>query len=44
MLCYDLEGWVGREAHEGGDMCTVQLIDIVVQEKLTQHCKEIILL
>ena len=49
MLCDDLEGWDkegGREAQEGGDMGTyvyVQLIHFVVQQKLTQHCKAIIL-
>ena len=38
-------GWggvVGKEAQEGGDICIVLLIHIV-QQKLTQHCKAIIL-
>ena len=49
MLCDDLEGWDregGREAQEGGDMgmyVYVQLTRFVVQQKLTQHCKTIIL-
>ena len=49
MLCDDLEGWDkegGREAQEGGDMGTyvyVQLIHFVVQQKLTHHCKAIII-
>ena len=48
-ICDDLEGWDregGREAPEGGDMRTyvyIQLIHFVVQQKLTQHCKAIIL-
>ena len=50
MLCDDLEGWDredGREAQEGGDMgiyVYLQLIHFVVQQKLTQHWKAIILL
>ena len=49
MLCDDLEGWDregGREAQEGGDMgiyADVYLIYFVVQQKLTQRCKAIIL-
>ena len=49
MLCDDLEGWDGeggREAQEGGDMgmyVHIELIHFVVQQKLTQHCKAIIL-
>ena len=49
MLCDDLEGWDregGREAQEGGDMgmyVYIQLIHFVVQQKLTQHRKAIIL-
>ena len=33
---------MGKEAQEGGDICIVLLIHIV-QQKLTQHCKAIIL-
>ena len=49
MLCDHLEGWDkedGREAQEEGDMeifVYLQLIHFVVQQKLTQHCKAIIL-
>ena len=49
MLCDHLEGWHtegGRETQEGGDMgiyVCIQLIHIVIQQKLTQHCKAIIL-
>ena len=49
MLCDDLVGWDregGREAQEGGDMgiyVYIQLIHFVIQQKLTQHCKAIIL-
>ena len=49
MLCDNLEGWDredGREAQEEGDMgiyVYLQLIHFVVQQKLTQHCKAIIL-
>ena len=49
MLCDDLEEWGregGREAQEGGDMeiyVYIELIHFVVQQKLTQHCKAIIL-
>ena len=49
MLCDHLEGWdreVGREMQEGGDMVIyvyIQLIHFVIQQKLTQHCKAIIL-
>ena len=49
MICDDLEGWDregGREAQEGGDMgiyVYIRLIHFVVQQKLTQHCKAIIL-
>ena len=49
MLCDDLEGWDRegqREAQEGGDMVVyayIQLIHFVVQQKLTQHCKAMIL-
>ena len=44
MLCDDLVGWDGgggRETQEGGDVC-LWLIHVVPQ-KLTQHCKIIIL-
>ena len=49
MLCDDLKGWDregGRKMQEGGDMgiyVYVELIHFIVQQKLTQHCKEIIL-
>ena len=49
MLCDHLEGWDregGREMQEGGDMgiyVYIELIHFVVQQKLTHHCKEIIL-
>ena len=49
MLCDNLEGWDregGREAQEGGDMgiyVYMWLIHFVVQQKLTQQCKAIIL-
>ena len=49
MLCDNLEGWDregGREAQDGGDMgiyVYIQLIHSVVQQKLIQHCKAIIL-
>ena len=48
MLCDHLEGWDregGREKQEGRDMgiyVYIQLINFVVQQKLTQHCKAII--
>ena len=47
MLCNDLEGWDvgGREAQERGDIC-VHIADslfALVQQKLMQHCKAIIL-
>ena len=46
-LCDHLEGWVregGRETQEGRDMGTyVSLIHFVVKQKLTHHCKAIIL-
>ena len=49
MPCDGIEGWDregGREAQEGGDMgiyIYIQLIHFVVQQKLTEHCKAIIL-
>ena len=46
MLCDHLEGWDregGRETQEEGDKYTFKLIHFVVQQKLTQHCKAIIL-
>ena len=49
MLCAHLEGWDregGRETQEGGDMgvyVCIELIHFVIQQKLTQHCKAIIL-
>ena len=49
VLCDHLEGWDrdgGRETQEGGDMgiyVYVQLIHFVIKQKLTHHCKAIIL-
>ena len=49
VLCNDLEGWDregGRETQEGEDMGIYvygQLIHFVIQQKLTHHCKAIIL-
>ena len=49
VLCDHLEGWDkegGRETQEGGDMgiyICIQLIHFVIQQKLTHHCKAIIL-
>ena len=49
MLCDDLDGWAregGRETQEGGDMgiyVYMWLIHFVVQQKLTQYCKAVIL-
>ena len=49
MLCDHLEEWDregGEEAQEGGDMgiyVYIELIHFVVEQKLTQHCKAIIL-
>ena len=49
MLCDHLEGWDregGRETQEGGDMgiyVYISLTHFLVQQKLTQHCKAIIL-
>ena len=48
-VCDHLEGWDregGRETQEGGDMgiCVyVWLIHFVIKQKLTHHCKAIIL-
>ena len=49
VLCDHLEGWDregGREMQEGGDMgiyVYVELIHFVIKQKLTYHCKAIIL-
>ena len=49
VLCDHLEGWDredGREMQEGGDMgiyVYIQLTHFAVQQKLTHHCKAIIL-
>ena len=49
MLCVHLEEWDregGRETQEEGDMgmyVYVLLIHFVIQQKLTHHCKAIIL-
>ena len=45
VLCVHLEGW-DREMQEGGGMgmyVYVYLIHFVIQQKLTHHCKAIIL-
>ena len=46
MLCGNLEGciegWGGKEAPEGGDIC-IHIADSCIQHKLAQHCKAIIL-
>ena len=46
MLCDDLDGWdggvEGRLKREGTHVY-LRLIHVVVQQKLTQHCKAIIL-
>ena len=46
MLCDDLEGWdveVGGMFKREGIYALIYLIHFVVQQKLTQHCKAIIL-
>ena len=49
MLCDCLEGWDregGKEMQEGGYMgifVYVQLVHFVIEQKLTHHCKAIIL-
>ena len=49
MLCDRLEWWDGeggRETQEGGDMgiyVNVWLIHFVIKQKLTHHCRAIIL-
>ena len=46
MPCDDLEGWDGgggREGKEGGYAGNTETIHFVVQQKLTQHCKAVIL-
>ena len=47
MLCDDLEvwdeGWVGGRLKRKRIYVYLQLIHVVVQQKLTQHCKAIIL-
>ena len=47
MLCHDLDewdrGWGGREVQEGGDIDIHRADSLVVQQKLTQHCKAILL-
>ena len=46
MFCDDLEwwdeGWAGRENQEEGTCVYIQLIHAVVQQKLAQHFKAII--
>ena len=49
LLCVHLDGWdreCGRDTQDGGDMgmyVYVQLIHFVIKQKLTLHCKAIIL-
>ena len=47
MLCDDLEGWdgsVGRGRLEREGICVhIELIHVVVQQRLMQHCNAIIL-
>ena len=46
MLCDHLEGWEregGREIQEGGDMGIYVNVHFVIKQKLTHHCKAIIL-
>ena len=46
MLCNDLEGWdgrVGERLKREGIFVFIWLIYIVVQQKLTQHWKAVIL-
>ena len=42
MLCDDLEGWNGREAPREGIYIYIWPIHNAIQQKLTQHCKAII--
>ena len=47
VLCDDLEGWGGREAKKEG-LCMLKerlyvCLQLIVQKKPKQHCKEIIL-
>ena len=46
MFCDDLGGWdggSGKDAQGEGIYVYIELIDFVVQQKLTQHSKTIIL-
>ena len=45
MLCDDLEGWDrgGKEAQKRGGSCILMADSCVVWQKLTQHCKALIL-
>jgi len=46
VLCDDLEGWdgvVGGRLKKEGICVYIELIHIVLQQKLAQHCKAIIL-
>ena len=46
MLCGELEGWakgVGGRSEREGTCVYLKLIHLVVRQKLTQHCKAIIL-
>ena len=46
MLCDDLDGWdgdgVGRKSKRKRIYVYIELIHLVVLQKLTQHCKAII--
>ena len=47
MLCDDREGWDGgvgwKEAQEGQGICVCKADSLFLQQKLTLHCKAIIL-
>ena len=38
-----MDGEVGRKVGEGGDVCIYTAVHFVGQQKLTQHCKAVIL-
>ena len=43
MFCDDLERGGGREVQEEEDICILMLINVVMWQKPTKHCKAIIL-